>query len=143
MTNSLPGIWLERRFMNDIIRTILPARPHDIACTTAQYCPHDRSILPARPLDIPLMTYSDKLPHRRGSVRHRRGSVLHRRGSIQQRRYRNYRFGCMTFFCYLASENFMLMPKSAVVVGYELVDTSGTFLDQSRNPLSVRSRLKV
>lgn len=52
MTNSLPSIWLERRFMNDIIRTILTARPHDIAYTTARYWLHDRTILPARPHDI-------------------------------------------------------------------------------------------
>lgn len=56
MANSLPGIWLERRYMNDIIRTILTARPHNIARKTAQYCPQDRTILPARPHDIACTT---------------------------------------------------------------------------------------
>ena len=45
--------------------------------------------------------------------------------------------------CYLVSENFILTPKSAVMVGYDVAETRGVFFCQSRNPLRVNRRLNV
>ena len=44
---------------------------------------------------------------------------------------------------YLVSENFMLTPKSAVMVGYDVAETRGVFFYQSRNPLRASRRLNV
>lgn len=58
---------------------------------------------------------------------------------------KNMKFGCgiKGKGDYLVSENFMLRPKSAVMVGYELAETIGVFFCQSRNPLIVSRRLNV
>ena len=48
-----------------------------------------------------------------------------------------------TIRSYLVSENFMLTPKSAVVVGNDDCETIGMFFCQSRKPDMVSMRLNV